>query len=223
MHDPNRRDVLQGAAAIAGGLVAAIVRQHGSPGPALPAAARAAGRPRGQRHALREGRQAVLRQRDQLLGRADAGARRQPGRLGSGAARSRRHPGGGPQHDPDLRRDRRARHASRSGSCRRSSRRWASTIRPGIGGRDALLRGAPEARPLRDLHAQQLLAVVGRLRASTCRGRARARFPIRRRRRAAAGIASRTSPAASTRTQKAVAGLRRLHQLPGAEAGRTTR
>ena len=125
---PIRRELLQGAAAVAGGLLLPSCA-HTSSGPALPAAARAAGGPDGQGHALHQGRQAVLHQRHQLLGGADAGARRQPGGLGSGAARSRRDPGRGHQHDPDLRRDRRARTASRSGSCRRSSPRWASTIR----------------------------------------------------------------------------------------------
>ena len=99
-------------------------------------------------------------------------------------------------------RDRRSRHRAATGSSRRSSRRWASTIRPGIGGRDALRRGAAEARPLRHLHAQQLLAVVGRLRPVPGVGGGGARFRIRRRSRAGAGIASRSSSAASTRTRR---------------------
>ena len=91
--------------------------------------------------------------------------------------------------------------------------RIVPTIQPAMGQydpaghrrRDALLRGAPEARPLR---ASTCSTTSGSGRAaspSTCRGRGRARFRTRRRRRAAAGIDSRILPAASTTNQKAVA------------------
>ena len=62
-------------------------------------------------------------------------------RLGSGAARSRRDPGRGHQHDPHDGAPPRGPTPSRSGSSRRSSRRPGSTIRPASAG---VLRFAEE-------------------------------------------------------------------------------
>ena len=179
MRDPSRRDVLQGAAAVAGGAGASTRARTTSAGPALPAAPELPGSltVKGTRF-MKDGKPFFISGFNYWAGPTLARDGNQAG-LGSGAARSRRPPGRRHQHDPDLRATE-GPDTEPSGSCRRSSRRWASTIRRASAGVDALRRGDRRSAASTRSSCSTTSGSGRAASRSTCPGPARGRSRIRR-------------------------------------------
>ena len=192
---------------------------HTSPGPALPAAARAARRAgrQGTRF-MKDGKPFFISGFNYWAGPTLARDGNQAGwdqvRRDLDGMQAGRH-----QHDPDLRGDRRAR--QRAVPDRADDPAGAGPIRSGgRRGRDALARGAQAARSPR---ASSCSTTSGSGRAaspSTCRGRARARSRIRRRRPAASWDRfQKFSGSFYKNDEGGKAAYDAFIKLPGAEAG----